>query len=71
MKDMIFHRVFSGVLGLVVTLAGLVAASYIDIDFKRDTLLSGAMGILVPAVLMLSAFYMAFHFLKFAATGKK
>jgi uncharacterized membrane protein YjjP (DUF1212 family) len=70
-EGMIFHRVFSGVLGLVLALAGLVAASYMEIDFKRDTLLSGAMGVLVPGVLMLSAFYMAFRFLKFAVTGKK
>jgi hypothetical protein len=28
-------------------------------------------GVLVPGVLMLSAFYMAFRFLKFAATGKE
>jgi hypothetical protein len=40
-------------------------------DFKGDTLLSGAVGILVPGLLTLSAFYMAFRFLKFAATGKE
>jgi uncharacterized membrane protein YjjP (DUF1212 family) len=68
---MILHRVFSGILGLVLALAGLVAASYIQTDFKGDTLLSGAVGILVPGVLMLSAFYMAFRFLRFAATAKK
>ena len=70
-EGMNLHRVFSGLLGLVLALAGLVAASYIEIDFKRDTLISGAVGILVPGVLMLSAFYMAFRLLRFAATGKK
>jgi len=68
---MVLHRVFSAILGLVLALAGLVAASYIQVDFKRDMLLSGAVGILVPGVLMLSAFYMAWRFLRFAATGKK
>jgi hypothetical protein len=67
---MIFHRLFSAVLGLVLALAGLGVAGYIQFDPKRDTLLSGAIGILVPGVLMLSAFYMAFRFLKFAANGK-
>jgi hypothetical protein len=64
------HRVFSGVFGLALALAGLVACSYIMFDFKGG-FLSGAMGILVPGVLMLSAFYMAFRFIRFAATGKK
>lgn len=54
-----------------MALAGLVAAGYIQVDFKRDTLLSGAVGILVPGVLMLSAFYMAWRLLRFAATRKK
>jgi uncharacterized membrane protein YjjP (DUF1212 family) len=65
------HRIFSGVFGLLLTVAGLVALSYVQIDFKRDTLLSGAAAILIPGVLMLSAFYMAFKFLKFTATAKK
>ena len=55
------HRAFSAVPGLVLALAGMGVAGYIQVDFKRDTLLSGAMGILVPGVLMLSAFYMAFR----------
>lgn len=67
---MIFHRLFSAVLGLVLALAGLGVSGYIQFDFKGDTLLSGAVGILVPGVLMLSAFYMAFRFLKFAVSGK-
>ena len=37
---MIVHRVFSAVLGLVLAVAGLVAASYIMVDF-RFGLLSG------------------------------
>jgi uncharacterized membrane protein YjjP (DUF1212 family) len=65
------HRVFSAIFGLVLVVAGLVAAGYIEIDFKAGRLLSGAVGMLVPGVLMLSAFYMAFKLLKFAASGKK
>ena len=65
------HRILSAILGLVLAVAGLVASGYIPTHFKGDTLLSGAVAILVPGVLMLSAFYMAFRFLKFAATGKK
>jgi hypothetical protein len=68
---LIVHRVFSAVFGLVLAVAGLAAASYIQTDFKGGTLLSGAVGILVPGVLMLSAFYMAYRFLRFAATTKK
>lgn len=64
------HRVFSGLFGLALALAGLMASGYIFIDFKGG-LLSGIMAILVPGVLMLSAFYMAFRFIRFAATGKK
>lgn len=66
-----FHRVFSAILGLVLALAGLEAAGYLPVGFKGETLLSASVGILVPGVLMLSAFYMAFRFLKFAATGKE
>lgn len=70
-RGIIVHRVFSAILGLVLAVAGLGASDYIPINFKGDTLLSGAVAILVPGVLMLSAFYMAFRFLKFAVTGKK
>jgi len=70
-EGMIMHRVFSAVFGLVLALSGLVAAGYIPTNFKGDTLLSGAVRVLVPGVLMLSAFYMAVRFLRFAATGKK
>jgi hypothetical protein len=65
------HRILSGILGLVLVVAGLGASDYIPFTFKGDTLLSGAVAVLVPSVLMLSAFYMAFRFLKFAVTGKK
>jgi len=68
---MIVHRVLSAVLGLVLGVAGLTASGYLPITFKGDTLLSGGVALLVPGVLMLSAFYMAFRFLKFALTGKK
>lgn len=65
------HRVFSAVLGLVLVVAGLEASGYIPANFKGDSLFSGAVAVFVPGVLMLSAFYMAFRFLKFALTGKK
>ena len=68
---MIMHRAFSAVFGLALALAGLTASGYIPTTFKGDTLLSGAMELLVPGVLMLSAFYMAFRFLKFAVSGYK
>jgi len=68
---MIVHRVFSAVFGLALVLAGLAASDYIPTTFKGYTLPSGAVALLVPGVLMLSAFYMAFRFLKFAASGKK
>jgi uncharacterized membrane protein YjjP (DUF1212 family) len=68
---MILHRTFSAIFGLIVAVAGLAVSGYIQTDFKGDTLFSGAVGVLVPGVLMLSAFYMAFRFLKFAATAKK
>jgi hypothetical protein len=67
---MIVHRVFSALFGLVLVVAGLVAASYIMVDF-RVGLLSGLAAILIPGVLMLSAFYMAVKFVRFAVTGKK
>jgi uncharacterized membrane protein YjjP (DUF1212 family) len=69
--EIIVHRVFSAVVGLVLAVAGLAASDYIPSTFKGDTLLSGAVAALVPGVLMLSAFYMAFRFLKFASLGKK
>ncbi|HLJ28941.1 MAG TPA: hypothetical protein VKY85_19680 [Candidatus Angelobacter sp.] len=68
---MVFHRSVSALFGLVLVVAGLVAASFIEVDFQRASLLSGTMAILIPGVLMLSAFYMAFQFMRFAATGKK
>ena len=68
---MIVHRVFSAVLGLVLAVAGLAASGYIPSTFKGYTLLSGAAAVLVPGVLTLSAFYMAFRYLKFASLGRK
>jgi uncharacterized membrane protein YjjP (DUF1212 family) len=70
-SEVIVHRIFAAFLGLVLAVAGLVASGYIPANFKGDTLLSGSVAALVPGVLMLSAFYMAFKFLKFAVTGKK
>lgn len=65
------HRVFSAILGLLLAVAGLSASDYIPTNFKGDTLLSGAAAVFVPGVLMLSAFYMSFRFLKFSVTAKK
>lgn len=70
-SGVIVHRVFSAVLGLALAVAGLAASDYIPNTFKGYTLPSGAMALFVPGVLMLSAFYMAFRFFKFAASGKK
>ena len=70
-EEMTMHRLFSGILGLVLVVAGLAASDYIPTTFKGYTLLSGGAAVFVPGVLMLSAFYMAFGFLKFAVTGKK
>ncbi|HLJ89458.1 MAG TPA: hypothetical protein VKZ53_21790 [Candidatus Angelobacter sp.] len=67
---MVLRRAMGAILGLLLVVAGLVVAGYIEFDFTRGHLLSGAVGLLVPTVLMLSAFYMAFRMLKFAATGK-
>jgi hypothetical protein len=52
---MIMHRVFSAVLGLALAVAGLTASGYIPTTFKGDTLASGAIALLIPSVLMLSA----------------
>ena len=71
MREIIVHRVLSAILGLVLAVAGLAASDYIPTTFKGYSLLSGAVATLVPGVLMLSAFYMAFRFLKFAMSGKK
>ena len=67
---MVVRRVVGAIFGLLLAVAGLVAAGYIQFDFTRDRLLSDAAGVLIPGVLMLSAFYMAFRMVKFAATGK-
>lgn len=67
---MVLRRVVGAVFGLLLAVAGLVTAGYIQFDFTRGRLLSDAAGLLIPSVLMLSAFYMAFRMMKFAATGK-
>lgn len=66
----VLHRVVGAIFGLLLAVGGLVAAGYIQFDFTQGRMLSGAAGLLVPSVLMLSAFYMAFRMMKFAATGK-
>ena len=67
---MVLRRVVGAIFGLLLAAAGLVASGYIEFDFTRGRLLSGAAGLLIPSVLMLSAFYMAFRMVKFAATGR-
>lgn len=67
---MVLRRVMGAIFGLLLAVAGLVAAGYIQFDFTRGRLLSGAVGLLVPTVLMLSAFYMAFRMVKHAAAGR-
>ena len=67
---MVLRRMVGAMFGLLLVVAGLVAAGYIEFDFTRGRLLSDAAGLLIPSVLMLSAFYMAFRMMKFAATGK-
>ncbi len=69
--SMIPHRLVSGILGLVLALGGFVAGGYIPTDLDGFTPLSAAVGVLVPGVLMLSAFYLAFRLLKFAALARK
>jgi hypothetical protein len=68
---MLVHRLISGLFGLALVLGGLVAGSYIPTDLDGFTPVSAAVGILVPGVLMLSAFYLAYRMLKFAALAKK
>ena len=67
---MVLRRLVGAIFGLLLAVAGLVAAGYIQFDFTPGRLLSDAAGLLIPSVLMLSAFYMAFRMMKFAATGK-
>ena len=57
----VLQRIISGILGLVLLAATLVAASYIEIGHG-----SGVFGWLVPGVLAASALYMAVKFLRFA-----
>jgi hypothetical protein len=56
-----FHRALSGIFGILLLGATLVAASYIDVGRG-----SGIVGWLVPGVLAASALYMAVKFLRFA-----
>jgi len=69
---MLVPRLICGLFGLILVWGGLLAGSYIPTDFEGfTTAASAAIGILVPAMLMLSAFYLAFRLLKFAALARK
>jgi hypothetical protein len=57
----VFHRIMSGIFGVLLLAATLVAASYIDIG-----LAAGYFAWIVPGVLAASALYMAVKFLCFA-----
>ena len=57
----VFHRVISGILGVLLLVATLVAASYIEIGVG-----AGYFAWIVPGVLAASALYMAVKFLRFA-----
>jgi hypothetical protein len=62
MEEMkVFHRIISGIFGVLLLVATLVAASYIEIGVA-----AGYFAWIVPGVLAASALYMAVKFLRFA-----
>ncbi len=65
------QRLISGLFGLVLAFGGFLAGSYIPTDLDGFTPVSAAVGILVPGLLMLGAFYLAYRMLKFAALARK
>ena len=65
------QRLISGVFGGMLVFGGFLAGSYIPTDLDGFTLVSAAVGILVPGWLMLWAFYLAYRMLKFAALARK
>jgi hypothetical protein len=67
----IVQRLISGLLGLVLVFGGFLAGSYIPTDLDDFTPVSAAVGILVPCLIMLGAFYLAYRMLKFAALARK
>jgi hypothetical protein len=67
----ITQRLISGLFGLVLVFGGFLAGSYIPSDMDGFTPVSAAVGILVPGLIMLGAFYLAFRMLKFAALARK
>jgi hypothetical protein len=68
---MLVPRLICAVFGFILIWGGLLTGSYIPTDLDGFTPVSAAVGILVPALLMLSAFYLAFRMLKFAALARK
>jgi hypothetical protein len=65
------QRLIFGVFGSLLALGGLVAGSYIPTDLDGFSPVSAAVGILVPGLMMLGAFYLAFRMIKFAALARK
>ena len=69
---MLVPRLICGLFGLILIWGGFLAGSYIPTDFEDfATAAAAGVGILVPAMIMLSAFYLAFRLLKFAALARK
>ncbi|HEY1657541.1 MAG TPA: hypothetical protein VGG14_04300 [Candidatus Sulfotelmatobacter sp.] len=67
----IAQRLISGLFGLVLVCGGFLAGSYIPTDLDGFTPVAAAVGILVPCLIMLGAFYLAYRMLKFAALARK
>jgi type III secretory pathway component EscS len=73
----LLHRIISAVLGVLTALAGLVvglgygATALMDLWDARTPLRSRLLVVFVTWSLALSAWYMAYQFLKFARFGRK
>lgn len=65
------QRLVSGLFGVMLVFGGFLAGSYIPTDMDGFTPISAAVGILVPGLIMLGAFYLAYRMLKFAALARK
>ena len=71
------HRIISAVLGVLTGLAGLVvglgygATALMDLGDARTPIWSRLLVVFVTWSLALSAWYMAYQFLKFARFGRK
>jgi hypothetical protein len=69
--SIIVQRLISGLFGLMLIFGGFIAGSYVPTDLDGFTPVSAAVGVLVPGLLMLGAFYLAYRMLKFAALARK